>query len=96
MNLFVGVLPLIGPKLHVKIRAVLNLAMRNIFLDIYIQSALHAIRKLFSLIGSAKSYNYKYKMSETIDKKSLPRMCLMAYVESTITYDPGLTLKRGK
>ena len=32
------------------------------------------------LISSAKSYNYKYKTSKNLTKKSLPTIHLMAYV----------------
>ena len=39
------------------------------------------------LIGSTKSFNYKYKMS----KKYLHTIWLMAYVESTIIYNLALT-----
>ena len=39
------------------------------------------------LTGSAKSYNYKHKMS----KKYLPTIRLMAYMETAITYNLGST-----
>ena len=39
------------------------------------------------LIGSAKSYNCKYKTS-----KNFTHNLLMAYVESTIMYKPGSTI----
>ena len=42
-------------------------------------------------IGSAKSYNYKYKTSITLIKKYLTTIRLMAYVESAITYNLGTT-----
>ena len=42
------------------------------------------------LLGHAKWYNYKHKTSKN-DKKSLPTICLMAYKESAITYNQGLT-----
>ena len=40
-------------------------------------------------ISSAKSYNFKYKMS----KKYLLTFCLMAYVDSRITCNPGSTIQ---
>ena len=43
------------------------------------------------LIGSAKSYNYKYKVSKKFTNKSLPTNSLMAGVESAITYNLGST-----
>ena len=39
-------------------------------------------------IRSVKSFNCKYKMS----KKYLPTIRLMAFLESTILYNPGSTL----
>ena len=39
------------------------------------------------LIGFAKSYNYKYKMSKKLTKKPVPTICLLAFVESTIMYN---------
>ena len=43
------------------------------------------------LIGSAKKYNNKHKTCKNITKKCLPTICLMVYLESTITCNPGLT-----
>ena len=42
-------------------------------------------------IGSAKSYNYKSKMSKNLTKKYLPTICLMALVELAITCNLGST-----
>ena len=44
------------------------------------------------LIGSAKSYNYKYEMYKNWPKM-YPTICLMAFMESIISYNPGLTHK---
>ena len=73
--------------LLIKPRIILNLPVQNAF---YIQSALHAIQKLFY---------YQVKQNHIIistkhpknDKKSLPTICLMAYMESPITYNLGST-----
>ena len=44
------------------------------------------------LIGSKKSYNYKFKTSKKLTQKSLPTIHLIVYVESTIMYNLGLTI----
>ena len=69
----------------VKPRSILNLAVWNIF---NIQSALRAIQKLFYCKVPQKHMIIS-KKSPKMTKKSLPTICLIAYMESTIIYNPG-------
>ena len=69
----------------VKPHSILNLAVWNIF---NIQSALRAIQKLFYCKVPQKHMIIS-KKSPKMTKKSLPTICLIAYMESTIIYNPG-------
>ena len=66
----------------VKPHAELNLSLQNVF---YVQSALRAIRNLF-YYQVLQNHIIICTKCPKMTKKSLPTICLMAYVESTIIY----------
>ena len=73
----------------VKCCAILNIAAQTI---LCVGTICHRYNlDVVLLIGSAKSYNYKYRTLK-IDQKIFTHNPLMAYVESTtIMYNPGST-----